>query len=281
MLIFILLFILAVIIIVGVALVIVSTRKKTCDCLGKSCNGTDGCGNVCCDDTKNQKCVNGVCCSSDCSDKTCSDKNGCGESCESAVCGNGQKCFQGNCCASQCDGKTCENDGCGGTCPCPKGQTCYQGTCCIPPVCDGTFCGDACGMNCNCNDRYCYPGSCCSNSSCTYKDICNSPVGSMLKGQWAKFCDVCEECNLRDTVFQGDAVVPFSGTLNCTHCDGKNVGNVKIDPMALYYEYNKDSNNPVIVPRYDSVRNCDNVSCGTDNDCKRFACTTCVGTKCV
>ena len=267
------------VIITIIVIVAVIKGKKECTCLGKKCLDTDGCGNICCDEKKNQKCVNGYCCLADCSGKSCDQKNDCGEACTSYVCNPDEKCFQGNCCKPQCDGKSCQNDGCGGTCPCPKGKVCFQGNCCTPPNCDN-FCGTACGMTCNCNDRYCYPNSCCSGGTCQYSDICNSPVGITLKGQWAKFCDVCEMCSLKNAKFKNDSAVPISGELECTHCDGKNVEPVQIDDMAFYYEYNKDNANPAIVPRYNSVQQCSSVVCSNDSDCQRFNCKTCLAGQC-
>lgn len=102
-----------------------------------------------------------------------------------------------------------------------------------------------------------------------------------MKGHWGKFCDSCDSCTLHDAKFQENAIVPISGVLDCSHCNGKNVAPVQIDNMAFYYMFNNDTANPAIVPRYDSVHNCSNVICATDSDCKRFNCKTCVAGQCV
>lgn len=249
--------------------------KPNCSCIGKPCNSTDGCGNACCG--IGEACVGGKCCSEDCGNKSCAELNGCGESCEKAVCGD-KKCYKGNCCEPNCDNKTCSDDGCGGICPCPNGEKCYNGACCTPPKCDGQFCGSGCGVECKCNDAYCYPGSCCSKNSCAYKDICNSPVGTVLKGQWGRFCDKCEGCDLLNPEFINNSIVPSSGILKCTHCNSKNVEEIKIDRFAYSYVYDDQSTS--IKPTFDTTHDCGKVACKSDVDCARFNCTSCVGSVC-
>lgn len=280
-----LLFILSIILIVSAIGVVVyfHIKKKTCSCIGKKCGTTDECGNSC--PGENEKCNSkGIVCSTFCKD--CSSTNGCGESCTELVCQPNQLCYEGNCCTPSCtEANACQSDGCGGICPCPQGQKCYTdsaGTisCCEAPVCNGS-CGGTpvCGVVCSCQDKYCAEGSCCNQGTCQYTDICNSPVGPYLKSGWGKFCDACTGCRLENAKFENDAVIPVEGKIICDSCGtNKNVEAV-IDNTADYY-FNYQGQ---IYPGKDKVcsANCSACNCYTDDDCKRFGCSSCVGTVCV
>jgi hypothetical protein len=264
--------------------------KKICSCIGKKCGSSDGCGNICCDVTKNQKCINNTCCSADCSGKTCSQKNDCGESCISDVCGVGQKCVDGNCYTPECNNlNECQDDGYGGICPCSVG-TCYKGQCCVPHDCSKGRCtiDGSCGQPpCTCNDAYCFPQKCCLNGTCNYEDICNSPsVSNYLKNTWGRFCPQCVGCDLIDAEFEGNAIAPIKGFIQCKRCKVDDTSwkqhppAVAIDKNVGYY-YNLGGN---IVPGssadYCKTIGCDQCVCVSDDDCTRFGCTSCVGFKC-
>jgi hypothetical protein len=237
-------------------------------------------------------CYKGQCCSPSCEGKNCDQMDGCGGSCEQAVCGLAKKCYQGNCCTPQCDGITCgQDDGCGGTCGCSPEQTCYEYKCCTPQVCDGTFCSSegVCGnLPCKCNENL---GEC-INNVCTYDDICDITdlYGMYLTKQWARFCQkdstgapTCTNCSLTQAVFDGDATVPVSGVISCDSCD-KSDGTkgapqqINIDKDVGYY-YNDNGTLTAGKTDYCSG-NCGNCVCITDDDCIRFGCTKCVNQNC-
>lgn len=261
-------------------------RRKTCSCIGKICGTKDECGNICPRSEENQKCgTDNKVCSTYCTD--CRGVNGCGDSCTALLCQPNQVCYEGNCCTPNCSNPSidgCQSDGCGGTCPCPQGEKCYtDGTgltsCCSPPTCNGT-CGGSpvCGITCDCQNRYCSSSSCCNQGTCQYTDICNSPVGPYLKSGWGKFCNTCTGCKLVNAKFENDAVIPIEGKIVCDTCDtAKNVETVIDNTADYYFSYQGQ-----LYPGKDKIcsGNCSACSCFTDDDCKRFGCSSCVGTVC-
>lgn len=285
--------------ILGISGIIYLTKRKRCTCIGKPCGSEDGCGNKCCDPTKNQKCVNGKCCDNSCDGLTCGDKTGCGESCEKIMCGQDGICHNGSCCwQTTCEPGSCRME-CGKPCPCPHepGQpepVCIDGECCTPPDCSTGICNNEskCGKKCTCNNDYCQ-GGCCQDGQCVYKDICNPPdktFKGFLHNNWGKFCDSCLNCELKlpqwVEVNGVKSMAPISGTLSCESCKDNDNKFVSVDPIEIerkpqYYE----NDNGKIVPgpyddNYCKEQGCDNCVCLNDADCQRWGCSKCVGMKC-
>lgn len=288
-------------------IVFFKTRKKSCTCIGKPCGSTDGCGNTCCDPTKNEKCVNGKCCSADCSKLTCDQKNGCGESCKQYLCGAGEMCCQGNCQVSACSLTNCDSDGCGGPCTCPDGYVCHEGSCCKKEICSGQCGGEgSCGQPpCSCNDNYCH-GTCCKNGQCTYENICeNSPISTQeyLAKQWGQFCAYlpeqdpskprlrrCQKCNLENPQFLNDALAPIAGKITCESCYKDDLGleinndvePIDIDPNVGFYKVDSTGNLIAGSSEKDYCKKvgCNSCICIKDSDCQRFGCTSCVNNSC-
>lgn len=279
-------------------LIFLSKKKKSCSCIGLKCGSVNDCGEQCCNSLQNQKCVNGVCCSTDCTGKSCGEKNGCGEECNNCV---GGKCYNGQCCYPQCS-QPCQPDGCGGICPCDNGQVCVNGECCEPDECSTGVCGiEKCGQTCTCNDNYCPGEGCCKDNMCTYDDICNvkkSVFMDFFKNSWGRFCQPstsnplipqCSGCSLVLPTFDNNSIAPVSGTIVCDSCeiDGQNI-NHNVTPVIIekdvqyYYNDNGEISKGPINPNYcaNQEGGCQNCICLSDGDCTRWGCTKCVGQKC-
>lgn len=104
--------------------------KKKCipKCPQNTCGNQDECGGTCTCKDKEQKCINGTCCTP----KKC-ESNSCGDDGCSGTCGTckdpTQTCFNGSCCSPKCDDKNCDDDGCGRPCGCPINTTCVNKKC--------------------------------------------------------------------------------------------------------------------------------------------------------
>jgi len=263
---------------------LLKSKPVLCSCVGKSCSQNSDCGDDCC------VCYNGKCCQPNCENKTCSQDNGCGQPCG---CSPPNKCVNGKCCAEQCDGIVCgKGTMCdGGSCECDSTQVCYNGICCTPKICQGTdFCGDpGCGLpSCNCNTRV---GQCVGNT-CQYNNICNlsNPTDKANMALWAKFCDSCNSCNFTQATFNGDAIIPSFGTINCDRCQipgttkwNSNINEVSIDPTILWYSV--DSTGQIAAGPKQTSKGCNNLGCSdcfcqTNADCQRWGCTTCLSGVC-
>jgi hypothetical protein len=276
-------------------------RNKVCTCAGLPCDTLNDCGEMCCSADRNEKCMNGTCCSSDCSGLRCGQVNGCGESCEPSICAPNQVCVgkdeDSYCCTPYCN-TPCSTDGCGDICGCPnEGEVCRNGECCSSDPCKTGICDiEKCGVKCMCNNDYC-EGSCCRDGMCEYNNICSLPnkeLQSQINNTWARFCRLndkkepkCSNCRLVNPKFEvvdgAMSSAPISGKIVCDSCDDKPDQTIDIEKDIQYYDV--ENGKLVAGPRDDKYcatqpKGCSDCTCLNDADCTRWGCSKCAGKKC-